>query len=362
MDAYSFMVQQRTFAVHGYAVNPSTASANGIVGSTADAAQNGYAPIDAIRASKTSRREQKRKRAGKGDAGVVEGDEAYMGPWAAYESEKVDEVVEEDPEADEEWREEKRRRDEAKEAALAKVKEAKVEKSIFHGQYQSPGSMVLRAMLTVAQARSSRITRGGRICTSRPIRMSSSTRRMGQRHQIRISPNGVYTHGSVGVGAWTQREIQLTIPAWPQQGCLRHQTLPQKRSSPTQCQYGHKDQGAWRISPLGGTADETQLWDVYHEGNCLRTFMGHSQALKDIAFNNKGDKFLSASYDRYIKQWDTETGQCIQVFSNGKIPNCVTYNPDGDKQNIFLAGMQDKKIIQVSGVDRVKKRKKVLTL
>lgn len=93
---------------------------------------------------------------------------------------------------------------------------------------------------------------------------------------------------------------------------------------------------------------QLQLWDVYHEGNCLRTFMGHSQALKDIAFNNKGDKFLSASYDRYIKQWDTETGQCIQVFSNGKIPNCVTYNPDGDKQNIFLAGMQDKKIIQVS--------------
>lgn len=91
-----------------------------------------------------------------------------------------------------------------------------------------------------------------------------------------------------------------------------------------------------------------QLWDVYHEGNCLRTFMGHTQAVKDITFNNSGDKFLSASYDRYIKQWDTETGKCIQVFSNGKIPNVVKYNPDGDKQNIFLAGMQDKKIIQVS--------------
>lgn len=91
-----------------------------------------------------------------------------------------------------------------------------------------------------------------------------------------------------------------------------------------------------------------KLWDVYHEGNCLRTFMGHSQAVKDVTFNNSGDKFLSASYDRYIKQWDTETGKCIQVFSNGKIPNVVKYNPDGDKQNIFLAGMQDKKIIQVS--------------
>jgi WD40 repeat protein len=98
-----------------------------------------------------------------------------------------------------------------------------------------------------------------------------------------------------------------------------------------------------------------KLWDVYHEGNCLRTFMGHSQAVKDVSFNNSGDKFLSASYDRYVKQWDTETGKCIQVFSNGKIPNVVKYNPDGDKQNIFLAGMQDKTIIQVSLVTTSKR-------
>jgi pre-mRNA-processing factor 17 len=41
-------------------------------------------------------------------------------------------------------------------------------------------------------------------------------------------------------------------------------------------------------------------------------------------------------------------GQCIQAFSNGKIPHVVKFNPDEDKQHIFLAGMQDKKIIQVS--------------
>lgn len=78
--------------------------------------------------------------------------------------------------------------------------------------------------------------------------------------------------------------------------------------------------------------------------------MGHSQAVKDVAFNKSGEKFLSASYDRYIKMWDTETGKCIQAFSNGKAPNVVTFHPDGDKQNIWLAGMSDKKIIQVSPI------------
>lgn len=89
-----------------------------------------------------------------------------------------------------------------------------------------------------------------------------------------------------------------------------------------------------------------KLWDVYGEGKCLRTFNGHSKAVNDITFNNTGDKFLSASYDRQMKLWDTETGACLQAFSNGKIPYTVKFNPLNE--NVFLAGMHDKKIIQVS--------------
>lgn len=90
-----------------------------------------------------------------------------------------------------------------------------------------------------------------------------------------------------------------------------------------------------------------QLWDVYTHGNCLRTFHGHVQAVKDVTFSNDGTKFLSCGYDRQMKLWDTETGQCLNRFSNGKTPYVVRFHPDDDKQHIFLAGMSDKKIIQV---------------
>lgn len=40
-------------------------------------------------------------------------------------------------------------------------------------------------------------------------------------------------------------------------------------------------------------------------------------------------------------------GQCLKAFSNGKIPHVIRFHPDEDKQHIFLAGMSDKKIIQV---------------
>lgn len=75
--------------------------------------------------------------------------------------------------------------------------------------------------------------------------------------------------------------------------------------------------------------------------------MGHTKAVKDISFSNDGRRFLSCGYDRQMKLWDTETGQCIKRFGNGKIPYVIKFHPDDDKQNIFLAGMSDKKIIQV---------------
>ena len=91
---------------------------------------------------------------------------------------------------------------------------------------------------------------------------------------------------------------------------------------------------------------KVKLWDVYHDRKCLRTFSGHDNSVKDIVFTNDGTKFLSASFDKWIKLWDTETGQCISRFTTKKVPFCVTFNPDADKQNIFLTGCQDKKIYQ----------------
>ncbi|KAF6213311.1 hypothetical protein GE061_011029 [Apolygus lucorum] len=88
-----------------------------------------------------------------------------------------------------------------------------------------------------------------------------------------------------------------------------------------------------------------KLWEVFNERRCVRTYYGHRQAVRDICFNNSGKRFLTAAYDRYIKLWDTETGECISRFTSRKIPYCVKFHPDEDKQNLFVAGTSDKKII-----------------
>ncbi|XP_017143081.1 pre-mRNA-processing factor 17 [Drosophila miranda] len=97
---------------------------------------------------------------------------------------------------------------------------------------------------------------------------------------------------------------------------------------------------------LSGSMDcRVKLWEVYGERRCIRTFSGHRQAIKDIAWNNKGSHFLSASYDRYIKLWDAETGDVVSRFTTRKMPFCVKFHPDNSKQHLFVAGTSDKKII-----------------
>jgi WD40 repeat protein len=104
--------------------------------------------------------------------------------------------------------------------------------------------------------------------------------------------------------------------------------------------YGH-------LLLSAGMDHKIKLWDVNNDRQCLRTFLGHSGAVRDINFTCDGKKFLSASYDRYMRLWDTETGKAISTFTTRRIPYVVKFHPDEDKQNEFLVGESDKKIVQV---------------
>lgn len=96
----------------------------------------------------------------------------------------------------------------------------------------------------------------------------------------------------------------------------------------------------------GGMDNKIKIWDVYRERKVKRTYIGHIKGVKDLCFDNDGTKFLSCSYDRTIKLWDTETGECISRFSSKRIPFCIKFNPDPAMQHQFLVGSQDKKIYQ----------------
>lgn len=89
-----------------------------------------------------------------------------------------------------------------------------------------------------------------------------------------------------------------------------------------------------------------KIWDLYNNKNVLRTYIGHTEAVKCATFDSSGKQFLSCGYDRYVRLWDVETGQVNATFTNRKLPYQVKFHPNNS--NLFLAPSSDNKIYQVS--------------
>ncbi|KAI5286048.1 hypothetical protein KEM52_002168, partial [Ascosphaera acerosa] len=80
----TFTAAHRTFQSLGYAPDPSNAAA--VVGDVNSAIRNAGRSIVQMRPSKEASAELRRKRQRKGDSSIVEGEGAYLGPWAKYEN------------------------------------------------------------------------------------------------------------------------------------------------------------------------------------------------------------------------------------------------------------------------------------
>ena len=85
-----------------------------------------------------------------------------------------------------------------------------------------------------------------------------------------------------------------------------------------------------------------KVWSIA-EKQVMRTCNGHSAAVRDVQFNSDGSKFVSASFDRYLRLWNTETGQVLQTFTNRRVPYVVQFYPHDD--NFFVVGYSNSKIV-----------------
>lgn len=240
---------------------------------------------------------KKLKREEKGDASIVYGKGAYKGPWARYEMERPDAASEEEGSDveivyEEDEIEEQPAAPATKEGTDYETDNGANEKTIFHGSalhdYQG------RTYMHVPQ----------------DLGINLKADAADVKNYIPKKLVHTWKHHTKAINA---------LRFFPDSGHLL----------------------------LSASADNTvKIWDVYHQRELLRTYMGHSKSVNDICFNNDGTRFLSASYDRQMKLWDTETGQCVTRFSTGKTPHVVRFNPDPALNHQFLAGMADKKIVQ----------------
>ncbi|MEH2054397.1 WD40 repeat domain-containing protein, partial [Nostoc sp.] len=80
------------------------------------------------------------------------------------------------------------------------------------------------------------------------------------------------------------------------------------------------------------SADNTiKIWDV-SSGQLLKTFTGHTDAVRSVAYSLDGQQLASASRDKTIKIWDVNSGQLLKTFTGhtDRI-NSIAFSPNGQQ-------------------------------
>lgn len=294
----TFSTQHRTFQSTGYAQDPGTVGQ--YVGDLARAQLLEGRDVVQMRPSKEASESFRRKRQKKGDVSIVDGEGAYRGPWARYES--LDQAYE-------------------VEAALA-------------GEELASDEEYIEEAIVPARA---------------PAMSKAAT---GYEDDVSTAETTEF-HGSQLYDyqgrSYMHVPLDLDIDLRKESGAERNYH-PKKQIF--KWKFGSKPITALRFFPRSGhlllsaSADsKIKLYSVYNERELLRSYSGHSKSVSDITFSTSGTTFLSGSYDRKMALWDVETGKVISRFNTGKIPHVVKFHPD-ESSHEFLAGMSDNKIVQ----------------
>ncbi|KAK5132089.1 hypothetical protein LTR08_000339 [Meristemomyces frigidus] len=253
---------------------------------------------------------KKRKRETKGDSGVVYGAEAYKGPWARYEEQRIDS-------------------DEGEEIEVSADESG--EEVVFEEDAIVPvpakGTLAGTGYAAVSAEKETSVFEG----SQQYDYQGRTYMHVPQDLDVDLTSD----FESLNLKCYSPKKLIHTFQT-PQGKNAHDRALTTLNFIPSS---GHL--------LLSAAADgKVKLWDVYHDRELLRTYSGHTKSVVDTNFTPDGTKFLSASYDRQIKVWDTETGACLGRYSTGATPHVVRWHPDHTSGGEFLAGMHDNKIVQ----------------
>ncbi|MFM6367676.1 MAG: WD40 repeat domain-containing protein [Dolichospermum sp.] len=72
------------------------------------------------------------------------------------------------------------------------------------------------------------------------------------------------------------------------------------------------------------------MWDI-ETGQVSLTLAGHNDAVTSVKVTPDGKKIVSSGWDRTVKVWDIETGECLTTFVGESRFGQVIISFDGKK-------------------------------
>ncbi|KAL2258603.1 hypothetical protein VTK26DRAFT_8052 [Humicola hyalothermophila] len=259
-------------------------------------------------------------REGKGDAMIVEGEGAYVGPWARYKRPEWEVVQRREEEGGEEL-------GSGEEYEVVEVTDGEEEEGVGDDEVVPSGTVVKPPPESLARRKA--VEELGEETTT--FHGESEGDYLGRTYMH--VPQDLDISLSKEVGSITNYIPKKVLHTWKYHG---GKPITAMQLFPRSSHLG-----------LSGAADgQVKIWDIYRNKELLRTYSGHNRAVTDLSFNTEGTRFLSGGFDRRIRLWDTETGQCVNRFNCGKTPHVIKFNPSAENGHEFLAGLSDNRILQ----------------
>ena len=110
-------------------------------------------------------------------------------------------------------------------------------------------------------------------------------------------------------------------------GCRQHSLGRDQHSRVLKLVYSPKADQFATVVAYGSTI---RLWDA-HVGT-YRILQGHAASIEDIMYSPSGSEIASASEDKTIRLWNTDSGQCRLILEGHEnIVSMALYSPDGDE-------------------------------
>ena len=97
-----------------------------------------------------------------------------------------------------------------------------------------------------------------------------------------------------------------------------------------------------RFLAIVDSTGEISLWHVVEEAQIWQK-KGHTDWIRSVAFDARGQTLASGSHDKTIKLWDVKTGELIKSLDNGSRVYSVAFSPEYD----ILASGGDEEVVKL---------------
>jgi len=89
---------------------------------------------------------------------------------------------------------------------------------------------------------------------------------------------------------------------------------------------------------LSSSMDSTvKIWSLFGDRQCIQTYMGHVQGVKDVHFSRDGTQFYSTGYDQRLNLWDSDKGTKITGALLESIPSQIAISHSSESEDLFVS-------------------------